>query len=137
MPEVTLLPCPACADPKGRMQGGKSVFLAQLDRAWDCGGWWYRVICADCGKRGKAGCSGEEASNYWNGGIYEDELPSAIAWTTEPPKVAGFYFLLMSSGTVGTVYLSEADINDKDWHGCVGQWTRISGPIPTPKEPTL
>lgn len=57
-----------------------------------------------------------------------------LKWTTEPPKVPGFYFLKMKSGAKSTVYLCEQDIIGKDWRGSVGQWVAIAGPIPEPEE---
>lgn len=139
--ELTLNDCPDCKDHRGRMQGGKSVYLTQLDRAWDIGGWWYRAICADCGKRGKAGTCGKEAAKNWNDGNYEDD-PRVLTWTTEPPKVAGWYWCRDMNGEtrlhnvqnfVGGPRLFVCGISK---HIYPDELTGIewAGPIPTPKE---
>ena len=113
MPEV-ILPCPAC--------GGDCLIVA---KNYPSGKW--HTYC-DCGHIGRFYPTREDAIKAHN------DLPRALTWTHEPPKVAGWYFLKMSSGTISMVYLSGQDIKDKDWHGCIGQWVAIAGPIAPPVE---
>ena len=136
MPEV-ILTCPACGSASVQLMTSYSPWFTQA----------FHVLCIDCQMQGPIACSQREedaidiqdleclagstgfeaaAIAAWN------SLPRALTWTNEPPKVAGFYFLKMASGTISMVYLSEQDIKDKDWHGCVGQWVAIAGPIHTP-----
>ena len=117
MPEV-ILPCAHCrTDRHLSVQSFKTLRFTL-----------FRVICTGCWIDGPAGDTRESAIEAHNA------LPRALTWTHEPPKVAGFYFLKMSSGTISMVYLSEQDIKDKDWHGCIGQWVAIAGPIAPPVE---
>jgi len=56
-------------DPKPKQctcDAGGPVLTIQLCRAWDNGGYWHRIICCDCGKRGRAGISHIEAIENWN-----------------------------------------------------------------------
>ena len=135
MPE--LKPCPACGSTSVQLMTSYSPWFTQA----------FHVLCIDCQMQGPIACSQREEDAI---GIQDLEclagstgfeaaaiaawntLPRALRWTHEPPKVAGFYFLKMASGTISMVYLSEQDIKDKDWHGCVGQWVSIAGPIPAP-----
>ena len=65
MPEV-ILPCPAC--------GGTDL------------GCWEFVVCKDCEMRGPRDADESAAIAAWNA------IPRTLTWTTEPPKVAGWYF---------------------------------------------
>ena len=42
------------------------VHIIPLNRAWDNGGWWVRVLCADCLRAAEEGTSSEEAVDNWN-----------------------------------------------------------------------
>ena len=118
MPELKPLPCPNCGTTFVHILSGEDEITHEV---------YSQVRCKCCGMCApEIFAEGSEAIAAWNA------LPRALRWATEPPRVAGFYFLKMASGTISMVYLSEQDIRDKDWHGCVGQWVAIAGPIPAP-----
>ena len=118
MPEV-ILPCPAC----GSTDCECLVCTINADESQTI---HFHMACNKCFTSGPIADDAESAKKLW------DSIPRSLAWTDEPPKVEGFYFLKMASGTISMVYLSEQDIKDKDWHGCAGQWVVIAGPIPAP-----
>lgn len=72
MPELKPLPCPEC--------GG--VVYCMPSETWS-------VHCG-CGHAGRYCTSEEEAIKAHNA------LPRALRWTTEPPKVAGWYWWRLS-----------------------------------------
>lgn len=67
------------------------------------------------------------AIDAWNA------LPRALVWTSEPPKVAGWYWV--KSGTVCYVSIFKYDANDIKYLKRE-EGTQWSGPIPEPQEPT-
>ena len=96
MPEV-ILPCPFC----GMKYNEKAVMLVL--EPCDTDG--YFVQCLDCGACGPVGYP-EEYDHYDSDAVEKAEeeakakaldlwaniKPRALTWTTEPPKVAGWYF---------------------------------------------
>ena len=109
MPEMTLLPCPAC--------GASDVVMRVDTRAY--------VFCTACGMCGP--CSPKVDTEYvarqWN------VLPRALTWTSEPPKVPGWYWFrssdakpLIKSITLPIKWKAEPDDEG-------------AGPIPEPVEP--
>lgn len=139
MPEQ-LKPCPACGSDNVECL----VCTINADENQDV---HFHIACEACYTSGPIADNGKIAADKWNSlprrPDYNDvdcagcpeRRRSALTWTTEPPKVPGFYFLKMASGTISMVYLSEADIMDNDWHGSIGQWVANAGPIHTPREP--
>lgn len=71
--ELTLLPCPACKN--------TNVVLRVDTRAYG--------FCPACGMCGPCApkVDAEYAIRQWN------ELPRSLAWTDEPPKQDGWYFM--------------------------------------------
>lgn len=120
--ELTLLPCPACGeeadifdsferDGKGHVAIGWSAYCTR-----GC------LITSEHGSR-------EKAATSWNA------LPRALEWTTEPPKVPGWYWfkddLFCKKG--GIMRITDVWIGEiKKTSGPHDQW---AGPIPEPREP--
>lgn len=113
--ELTLLPCPACGNP--------DAVVSVTTRA--------AVYCPMCGMCGP--CSPKVDTEYairqWNA------LPRALTWTTEPPKVPGWYWfkdgLFCKKG--GIMRITDVWIEEiKKTSGPHDQW---AGPIPEPREP--
>lgn len=73
--EIELMPCPHC--------GGTDLQV-------DYNGVWERhfVRCYnhDCNMQGPEVYGRENAAEAWN------DLPRALVWTSEPPKVPGYYW---------------------------------------------
>ena len=136
MPE--LKPCPAC--------GSRGVICILDDDEM------YSVDCGNCAMRGPAEHNPDFAEAAWNSlprrPDYNDvdcagcpeRRRSALTWTTEPPKAAGWYWWRTSkgqnvniiqvwsrSGVLGYCFDTEF-ITTLDR----GEW---AGPIPTPIEP--
>lgn len=107
MPEVTLLPCPAC--------GASDVVMRVDTRAYG--------FCPACGMCGPCApkVDVEYAVKQWNA------LPRALEWTDEPPKVPGWYWYKTSSHLGITKFPELCDRTREGW-----QW---AGPIPEPREP--
>lgn len=116
--ELTLLPCPLC----------------QATAHVEYHNGYLRVIC-----EGEPGCPfrmggkrfvfTDECYDWWN------NLPRALTWTTEPPKVAGWYWfkddLFCKKG--GIMRITDVWIEEiKKTSGPHDQW---AGPIPEPREP--
>lgn len=120
--ELTLLPCPACGeeadifdsferDGKGHVAIGWSAYCTR-----GC------LLTSEHGSR-------EKAATSWNA------LPRALEWTTEPPKVPGWYWfkddLFCKKG--GIMRITDVWIEElKKTSGPHDQW---AGPIPEPREP--
>lgn len=80
MPNEQLKPCPAC--------GGQ----AQSDAGHDGSHVVYWVECCGCEMTGPMlRTDMDSAIAAW------DQLPRALTWTTEPPKVAGWYWMRTNS----------------------------------------
>ena len=117
MPEVTLLPCPAC--------GASDVVMRVDTRAY--------VFCTACGMCGPCApkVNAEYAIRQWN------ELPRALTWTDEPQLGAWNWWrdedsriprYVYQDGTVGIAM----QIDRVSYQDLGGQW---AGPIPEPREP--
>jgi len=108
MPEVTLLPCPACKN--------TNVVLRVDTRAYG--------FCPACGMCGPCApkVDAEYAIRQWNA------LPRALTWTDEPPKVPGWYWC--RTGTWSHCVVLFQDGEQQKVSGI--QW---AGPIPEPREP--
>lgn len=112
--ELTLLQCPAC--------GGKADIIDSFER--DDKGHvaigWSAYCTRGCLTTSEHG-SREKAAASWNA------LPRALEWTTEPPKVPGWYWYKTSSHLGITKFPELCDRTREGW-----QW---AGPIPEPREP--
>ena len=121
MPELTLLPCPACKN--------TNVVLRTYTRAYG--------FCPACGMCGPCApkVDVEYAVRQWNA------LPRALTWTDEPPKVPGWYsfkdeygiriaWIKHDSRKMNELYAVIGGIGN--WMSTLhGQW---AGPIPEPRE---
>ena len=119
MPE--LKPCPACGSVESIIHmsfiAGKTIWFVECDDD-------------NCAHHGKACFTEAAAIAAWN------SPPRALTWTTEPPKVAGWY--LRRHNIAGR--WSEADVmnftrlsvKNSIIRSAMIQW---AGPIPTPHEP--
>lgn len=106
--ELTLLPCPAC--------GG---------RAWvHYDPTTIRIYCPRCDILGPKKDTIEEARAAWNA------LPRALEWTTEPPKVPGWYWYRHKPSC--TIAMINVDVEPIEYESLPGQW---AGAIPEPREP--
>ena len=112
--ELTSLPCPAC--------GASDVVMRVDTRAYGfchaCG------MCGPCAPKVDA----EYAIRQWN------SIPRALTWTTEPPKVPGWYWCRHKS-------YPEYAVVRKVWpevwaeFGVPDGYDQWAGPIPEPREP--
>lgn len=107
------LPCPVC--------GGRA--WAHYEPTT------IRIHCPCCDILGPEKDTIDEARAAWNA------LPRALTWTTEPPKVPGWYWfkddLFCKKG--GIMRITDVWIEEiKKTSGPHDQW---AGPIPEPREP--
>ena len=116
MKELKPLPCPHC--------GITDVEIAFGDDEM------YSVDCGDCAMRGPAERNPDSAKREWN------FLPRALRWTTDQPKVAGWYWWRWAKFQEHTcievrdgliVEHPRKQLRDADEIG--GEW---AGPIPPP-----
>ena len=120
--ELTLLPCPACKN--------TNVVLRAYTRAYG--------FCPACGMCGPCApkVDMEYAVKQWNA------LSRALEWTTEPPKVPGWYWFKDEYGIrIAWIKHDSRKMNELyaviggvgNWMSTLhGQW---AGPIPKPREP--
>ena len=121
MPEVTLLPCPAC--------GASDVVLRVDTRVYG--------FCPACGMCGTCApkVDAEYAIRQWN------SIPRALEWTDEPPKVPGCYLGRKKGGRISMVIYCFYQKDELGfWNGkkfCTFEQdaTEYFGPIPEPREP--
>ena len=121
MPELTLLPCPAC--------GASNVVMRVDTRAYG--------FCPACGMCGPCApkVDVEYAISQWNA------LPRALPWTAEPPKVPGCYLGRKKGGRISMVIYCFYQKDELGfWNGkkfCTFEQdaTEYFGPIPEPREP--
>ena len=106
MPELKPLPCPYCGTEEIEVWDGPANFME----------------CQYCHMTGPHAPSESSAIGLWN------SLPSALTWTTDPPKVAGWYWHHMPPAFGTVVEYFDPEISEA---GC-GQW---AGPIQAPAEP--
>ena len=126
MPEkLTLLPCPAC--------GGEADIIDAFER--DGKGHvaigWSAYCTRGCLITSERG-SREEAAALWSA------LPRAMTWTTEQPKVPGYYWCrYKGSGkdTWSPAYIPA--VADLTQFGGLEESEQVewAGPIPEPREP--
>lgn len=117
-----LLPCPACKCAKCMVTGSSSGFGL-------CG------KCTDCAACGpmitqSASCSIEQAAiDAWNA------MPRGLEWDTEPPKVAGWYWIKYANKNIRMGSVSEhMTVYSEDGNRLeTGEYIAIAGPIPMPK----
>ena len=127
--ELTLLPCPAC--------GGKADIIDSFERN-DKGHvaiGWFAYCTRGCLTTSEHG-SREKAAASWNA------LPRAMTWTTEQPKVPGWYWFKGEYGIrIAWIKHDSRKMNELyaviggvgNWMSTLhGQW---AGPIPEPQEP--
>jgi hypothetical protein len=120
MPE--LKPCPHCGSDNVECL----ICTINADENQDV---HFHIACEACYTSGPIADTGEIAADLWN------SLPRALTWTTEPPKVAGWY--LRRHNIAGR--WSEADVmnfprlsvKNSIIRSAMIQW---AGPIPEPKE---
>ena len=115
MPEVTLLPCPAC--------GEEADIFDSFERD---GKGHVAIGCLTTSEHG----SREKAAASWNA------LPRVLEWTTEPPKVPGWYWNRSKNypNEACIIRVSKYRIEQLARMGCSPneQW---AGPIPEPCAP--
>lgn len=102
--ELNLLPCPRC---------GKNV-TAKLDRMNE-----YYVFCCE---------TTADSIEAWN------DLPRALTWTTEPPKVCGEYWCEWTNSD-GTITTDVIHVRPNMFNWRKQDNRRWAGPIPAPLEP--
>ena len=119
--ELTLLPCPAC--------GGKTALVKRP--IYDSGGNSIPTWCVNCERCGLSTGMyphADIAARKWNA------LPREFVWTTEPPKVPGWYWCRHKS-------YPEYAVVRKVWpevwaeFGVPDGYDQWAGPIPEPREP--
>lgn len=118
--ELTLLPCPACRN--------TDVVMRVDTRAY--------VFCPACGMCGP--CAPKVDTEYvigqWNA------LPRALEWTSDPPKVPGWYWFKDEYG-IRIAWIKHDSRKMNELYaviGGVGNWMSIlhgqwAGPIPEPR----
>lgn len=120
MPEQ-LKPCPICSSLSVGLCPGEDEITHEI---------YNQAFCTSCGVSGPRVFADEiSAIAAWN------SMPRALTWTTEPPKVAGWY--LRRHNIAGR--WSEADVmnftrlsvKNSIIRSAMIQW---AGPIPTPLE---
>ena len=127
--EIELKPCPHC--------GGREIrvfdkyYSGAIARA-------YYVICFDCWMKGPELSGNEAAAEAWN------NLPRALVWSSEPPKVPGYYWCRDEkySSVVEVVQMRDAWGKDSlflfypgnDVEAYIPQGREWAGPIQAPQE---
>lgn len=115
MPEVTLLPCPACDSPV-KLTGG--------DEWHNQHEFWIACENRECGCCRVGDTVREECIKRWNA------IPRALEWTNELPKVPGWYWYRHKPSL--TIAMINVDVEPIEYELLPGQW---AGPIPEPREP--
>ena len=133
-----LKPCPACGSASVQLMTSCSPWFTQA----------FHVLCIDCQMQGPIACSQREedaidiqdleclagstgfeaaAIAAWN------TIPRALRWTTEPPKVAGWYWVRQRGEAFDLIqHYNQADIDAGfDNERRLKQW---AGPIAPPIE---
>lgn len=109
-----LKPCPICSSLSVGLCPGEDEITHEI---------YNQAFCTSCGVSGPRVFADEiSAIAAWN------SLPRALTWTTEPPKVAGWYWHHMSPAFGTVIEFFDPEISKA---GC-GEW---AGPIPMPLEP--
>ena len=123
MPEVTLLPCPACGEEADIFDSFERDGKGHVAIGWSA---YCTRGCLTTSEHG----SREKAAASWNA------LPRVLEWTTEPPKVPGWYWNRSKNypNEACIIRVSKYRIEQLARMGCSPneQW---AGPIPEPCEP--
>lgn len=107
--EIELKPCPHCGDEKPLV-------------LWTDGNSVCHVECPYCEHCGPAALKESDAILTWN------DLPRALAWSSEPPSEPGFWWWELC-GNRGVDLIQDPEKRVvKDYRA------RWAGPIPEPKE---
>ena len=119
MPEV-ILPCPAC----GSTDCECLVCTINADESQAI---HFHMACNKCFTSGPIADDAESAKKLWNA------LPHSLTWTTEPPKVAGWYWMRQQGESFDIIqHYNQADIDGGfDNERRLKQW---AGPIAPPVE---
>ncbi|WP_407844469.1 hypothetical protein [Desulfovibrio falkowii] len=116
MPELN--PCPICSSLSVGLCPGEDEITHEI---------YNQAFCTSCGVSGPRVFADEiSAIAAWN------SMPSALRWTHEPPKVAGWYWWrdVSHKGEATIQYMSQSQVERlKTYPG--EEW---AGPILTPRE---
>ena len=121
MPELKPLPCPYCGTEEIEVWDGPANFME----------------CQYCHMTGPHAPSESSAIGLWN------SLPRALTWTTEPPKVAGWYWRKETAAGRAHVFHFTGNWEDYGEHWESDRVCPLplklngnlwAGPIPTPLE---
>lgn len=115
--ELTLLPCPACGEEADIFDSFERDGKGHVAIGWSA---YCTRGCLTTSEHG----SREKAATSWNA------LPRALEWTTEPPKVPGWYWYRHKPSR--TIAMINVDVEPIEYESLPGQW---AGPIPEPCEP--
>lgn len=115
--ELTLLPCPACGEEADIFDSFERDGKGHVAIGWSA---YCTRGCLTTSEHG----SREKAATSWNA------LPRALEWTTEPPKVPGWYWHRCEEDVVTIRRLWKGDIEVLS--KIPQQW---AGPISEPREP--
>lgn len=96
----------------------------------------YQVRCKKCSQCGPIEATANNAETRWNA------LPRALVWSTEPPKVGGFYWARRkNTNTLHVVRVMEIReelsvfMPGSEVDGYLHWYTEWAGPILEPQEP--
>ena len=132
MPEQ-LKPCPACGSDNVECL----VCTINADEKQDV---HFHIVCGACYTSGPIADNGKIAADKWNSlprrPDYNDvdcagcpeRRHNALTWTTDPPKVPGWYWHYMPPAFGTVIEFFDPEISDAGR----GEW---AGPIPEPLEP--
>ena len=113
--ELTLLPCPACGEEADIFDSFERDGKGHVAIGWSA---YCTRGCLTTSEHG----SREKAAASWNA------LPRALEWTTEPPKVPGWYWYRHKPSR--TIAMINVDVEPIEYESLPGQWV---GPIPEPR----
>lgn len=100
--------------------------------------WFVECTKDACSMHGPAKFTKEEAIKEWNA------LPRALTWTTEPPKVTGFFWAIPKNVVQYWTVIKVIDKNGtllacpagNPFAHDLSNFRFWAGPIPEPKDPT-
>lgn len=128
MPE--LKPCPICSSLSVGLCPGEDEITHEI---------YNQAFCTSCGVSGPRVFADEiSAIAAWN------SMPRALTWTTEPPKVAGWYWSIYEAEKPEILEITPCPENPETIFGVINGWfvgciverpeIKWAGPIPTPLE---
>lgn len=123
--ELTLLPCPACGEEADIFDSFERDGKGHVAIGWSA---YCTRGCLTTSEHG----SREKAAASWN------NLPRALTWTDEPPKVPGYYWCrYKGSGkdTWSPTYIPACADHTKYTILFKSKDVEWAGPIPEPREP--